>query len=666
LISQQVLVPYSLDRPLRLTADASPVGAGCVLAHVREDGKEEPIAFASKSFSERELRYPVHEREAAALIFGLKKFNKYLCAREFEIVTDNKPIAAIFAARSEARPLATPRLQRWGLLLSAHRYKILYRKSELFPHADFLSRYPCPDTTPVEAEVYNVSYVDSGLLSAQDVATETLADPILRKVLVNIKDGWPDQVEADLQVYARKFLQLTTEGNCILWNSRVVVHPSLRRTVLSLLHGTHPGVSRMKTLARSYVWWPGMDQCLEELVKNCGVCQALQSATPRGLVPWSSPMRRWQRVYMDFAVFEGHNLLVLQDGHSKWPEVKILAHTDASSLIETLRTLFAAYGLPEEVVSDNGQPFASEQLAKFFKLNAVVHTFTPTYHPQSNGSAERTVRSVKEGLLQQLLDSGLCKRSLQHKIDAWIFDYRNTPHTTTGVSPVELFLGRRPRTLLSLLQPSNLLKWKMQEVKEKRMTTDRAKVTVFQVGDLMWVRSVTHRRLNWLPGVIEGAVSSVSYRVICNTRVRQVSSSHLRRRSEGAACLEVDPAAVDVEHLASDQGPPPPGLTRPPLWKTLSAPLRPAPEPVPQVILNGGAQATQGELPSPQESEVPNPRAVQMPSPVARSPLQRQEPSDVRMPVPVSSSTRATPGRPLVSRQGRLIIPPKARRDYVP
>ena len=319
----------------------------------------------------------------------------------------------------------------------------------------------------MEAEIFNVSYVDSGLLSAQDVATETLAHPALRKVLVNIKDGLPDKVEGDLQAYAQKFLQLTSEGNCILWNSRLVVPPSLCPRVLSLLHGTHPGVSRMKTRARSYVWWLGMDQCLEELVKNCGVCQVLQSATPQeGLVPRSWPIHRWQRVYVNFAVFEGQNLLVLQDGHSKWPEVKILTHTDASLLIETLQTLFAAYGLPEEVVSDNGPPFTSEQLANFFKRNAVVHAFTPTYRPQSNGSAERTVRSVKEGLLQQLLDPSLCKRSLQHKIDTWIFDYRNTPHTTTGVSPAELFLSRRPRTPLSLLQPSNLLKWKLQEVKE--------------------------------------------------------------------------------------------------------------------------------------------------------------------------------------------------------
>ena len=78
LLSNTVLVPYSLERPLRLTSDASPVGAGAVLAHVKEDGTEEPVAFASKMFSQAELNYPVHEREAAAMIFGLKKFNKYL------------------------------------------------------------------------------------------------------------------------------------------------------------------------------------------------------------------------------------------------------------------------------------------------------------------------------------------------------------------------------------------------------------------------------------------------------------------------------------------------------------------------------------------------------------------------------------------------------------
>jgi hypothetical protein len=80
---------------------------------------------------------------------------------------------------------------------------------------------------------------------------------------------------------------------------------------------------------------------------------------------------------MDFTLLDGQNLLVLQDGHSKWPEVKILAHTDASPIIEMLQTLFAAYGLPEAVVSEMGH-FAFEQLANFF---SGMQLSTPSHQP---------------------------------------------------------------------------------------------------------------------------------------------------------------------------------------------------------------------------------------------------------------------------------------------
>jgi hypothetical protein len=185
------------------------------------------------------------------------------------------------------------------------------------------------------------------------------------------------------------------------------------------------------------------------------------------------------------------------------------------------------------------------------------------------------------------------------------------------------------------------------------------------VGDLVWVGLVTHRRLNWLPGVIESAVSIVSYRVLCNNRVRQVSSSHLHQRSEGATCLEVDPAAVDGEPSTAEKCSPPPGLTRPPLLELLSTFRQPAPVPAPQLMLNEGAQTMQGGLPSLQGSEVPTSTAVQTPVSAVRVSSPRQEPSDTRRPVPVPSGVSTTPGCPLVSRRGRLIIPPKALQDYI-
>ena len=177
---------------------------------------------------------------------------------------------------------------------------------------------------------------------------------------------------------------------------------------------------------------------------------------------------------------------------------------------------------------------------------------------------------------------------------------------------------------------------------------------------------MTHRRLNWLPGIIESAVSGVPYRVICNNRVRQGSSSHLRRRSEGVSCLEVDPEAVDVEHPVSDPRIPPPKTAGPPWGKPLSALLQPVPVPVHQQLAHGDAQATPDKLPSTQRSEVLPPRAVRTPSLVVRSPSHKEFSPDAPMPAKVSPLAPVTPVRPLVSRQGRPKIPQRGLMDYVP
>jgi len=164
------------------------------------------------------------------------------------------------------------------------------------------------------------------------------------------------------------------------------------------------------------------------------------------LVPWSWPTRRWQRIYVDFAHFQQQLLFIVVDGHSKWPDVRLVQRTTAEETCEVLRSQFATWGLPEKLISDNGPPFQSKEFATFLKHNGVVHKPAPSRHPRSNGQAERTVLSVKSGLLEQLVDNSTTSRSLQHTVNAWLFHYRNTPHSTTKLSPAELFLRRKPRT----------------------------------------------------------------------------------------------------------------------------------------------------------------------------------------------------------------------------
>ena len=103
--------------------------------------------------------------------------------------------------------------------------------------------------------------------------------------------------------------------------------------------------------------------------------------------------------------------------------------------IEVLRSMIVRYGLPEEVVSDNGPQQASKQLAQFMKQIDVKVTRMPTYHPATNGASERSVKTTKVVLAKQVLDVKASKLSLEHRQANFLILYHSTSHTVTGKSP---------------------------------------------------------------------------------------------------------------------------------------------------------------------------------------------------------------------------------------
>ena len=127
----------------------------------------------------------------------------------------------------------------------------------------------------------------------------------------------------------------------------------------------------------------------------------------------------------------------------------IMKETTAAKTIGILRLMFSQFGGPEQLVTDNGPQFVSDDFAQFTKQNGVKHIHCAPYHPATNGLAERFVQSLKM-VLKASVNSGF---SLQHRFLNFLFNYRSTPNTTTGVSPASLFLHRQFRTRMDMIFP---------------------------------------------------------------------------------------------------------------------------------------------------------------------------------------------------------------------
>lgn len=161
--------------------------------------------------------------------------------------------------------------------------------------ADALSRLPLSvethDDGPECLAVFNATP-----LTATQVAKETKSDIVLSSVVKYTLTGWPARCPSEMQAFWRRRDELSIEQDCLTWGNRVIVPKSLQPDVLSLLHDGHPGMTRMKMLARSYVWWPSLDKDIEYTVRNCHICQSVLPAITTGpLQPWPWPTQSGSR-----------------------------------------------------------------------------------------------------------------------------------------------------------------------------------------------------------------------------------------------------------------------------------------------------------------------------------------------------------------------------------
>ena len=200
--------------------------------------------------------------------------------------------------------------------MSAYNYTIRYKSGKCLCNADALSGLPRPITTTtdcVPADVVAViDHLSTTAVDAQAIKQGTAKDPTLSCVYRFHLSGWPAQkLNSEFQPYVSRKNKLSVLDGCVLWSSRLIVPSKGRQPLLEELHNA---------LARCYIWWPGMDQEINNLVKSCSVCQESRPAPAVApLHSWEWPTEPWSRLHLDFAgPFLGHIILILVDAHSKW------------------------------------------------------------------------------------------------------------------------------------------------------------------------------------------------------------------------------------------------------------------------------------------------------------------------------------------------------------
>ena len=248
-----LLVHYEEKRPLILTCDASPYGVGCILSQPDEKGRDCPVEYHSRTLSSAERNYAQIDKEALAIIEGVKKFHYYLYGRFFTIRTDHKPLLGLLNSKKPTPEILSPRMLRWTILLTAYDYDLEYLPGGKITNADALSRLPIKSLNQElpEENIMMLESVPERLLEATEIATETKRSRVLSTVFQWVRHGWPRDSKTfpnEFRTFFMKKDEISCYQDCLMWGSRLVIPPNGRNRVLEILHSAHPGIVRMKSL----------------------------------------------------------------------------------------------------------------------------------------------------------------------------------------------------------------------------------------------------------------------------------------------------------------------------------------------------------------------------------------------------------------------------------
>ena len=465
-MSEPVIRPPDWSVPFVVQCDASDVGISAILSQHRATD-EYVCEYASRRLTEREKKWPVHEREALAVVFGLDKFRHYLMHAPFVVHTDN---AAVSYVKKSKKP---GKLSRWAMAMAEFDFEVVHRPGKANANADYFSRVFVTSVSAQHNSMGNHEEPNSETLQQQVqpavlflnenmgvVARAQRKDPEMANMIeFLLPDGnLPPQEAAKVRRYVRFYTMIDgllfhihTDGDNA-WN-QLMVPKQFRQQVLKLCHSSemagHGGVYKTYMVVRSRFFWKGVYKDCKNFVKGCLRCRLAKTSRPRrdGLFqqphyigPFVSvhidlvgPLTKTKRgdayIISDICPFNGYEEL--------HPMENIKATTVAQAFWDCFIT---RHSIPRYVHSDRGAQFMSALFRSLNQRLGTFQTFTTAYHPQGNGRCERTHRRL--GALLKIFAEE--PRQWDVHLQSVAFAIRTAVADGHEHSPFEYVYGRKP------------------------------------------------------------------------------------------------------------------------------------------------------------------------------------------------------------------------------
>ena len=377
---------------------------------------------------------------------------------ELLVTVDHKPLIKIFSDKAieDIKNLRLFSLKGRSLM---YRFWIKHLLGKLNTALDCTSKHPTASghTRAIEGDA--TWTIDSTIKASFSSAYEH--DPKLRAVTWDqivaaaatdnecqslaeyIQKGFPEYrhelPETIHYFWSMKEALYCVEGEPIM-EKKILMPKKLRGEVLESLHATHQSVNGMQAKARQQLFEPGIDASIHQTRAQCKTYNTIAaSQTKEPLMPLSNSEIPFQKTVTDFFDMKGKNYIVYADHYTGWVEVALMYSGNARTACDTLWKWLCAYGVPEEISSNRGPPFDSQEYSTFRNNWGIKECTSSAYYPQSNGRTKLAVKIAKRILIDSIDSYSWLHYDSTTRA---LLTHRNTPIQDLGISPAMMLYGR--------------------------------------------------------------------------------------------------------------------------------------------------------------------------------------------------------------------------------